>query len=216
MPPVPAPALRVKSRWFRSDRSHAPAQQASAMAFIVWRAAQQLLRRMRAADFDVDTGAPYFAFLREVLVFLVAVVDRLAAARLGDADRVAFTTALVQHLARTLADNEDELLGPPPAGAAPHAHRFIDLVNELAPHYAQFGADPQPADPQAGFTPDFAFMRYLGSRLEATLPPKDRLWVIDQVIAIEAPDAVAVVQRAMRELHDPAPRPRRPAAAGGD
>lgn len=213
--PAQLPAMRIKSTWFKPGGEHAPAEQASAMAFIVWRVAHQLLKRMRGADFDIDAGRPYFDFMHEVLVFLIAVVDRSAAARLPPADRVEFTTALVRHVARTLAENEEDLLGPPPAGAQPYADRFIDLVNELVQHYAEFDADPT-ADAQAGFQPGFAFLRYLGSRLEPTLPPKDRLWVLDQVMSIEAPEALGIVQRSMQDLYDPAPRRARRQAVSGD
>jgi hypothetical protein len=185
------------------------------MAFIVFRVAQNMLKRMRGADFDIDAGPPYFAFLREVLVFLGAVTDRIAHARLDDAARQEFTVALVRHMARTLQENEDRLLGPPPVGAPSHADTFIDLVNQLGQHYAEFGADPEALDPEAGFEPDFAFVRYLGSRLEPTLPEKDRRWVIEQVMAAEAPEAVAIVQRSMRDLWNAAPRrPRRATMSG--
>lgn len=213
--PAQLPAMRIKSTWFKPGAAHAPAEQANAMAFIVWRVAHQLLKRMRGADFDIDAGQPYFDFLSEVLVFLAAVVDRIAAVRLSAADRVEFTTALVRHVAGTLAENERDLLGPPPAGAEPYGDRFIDLFNELVQHYAEFGADPM-ADAQAGFQPSFAFLRYLGSRLEPTLPPKDRLWVLDQVMSIEAPEALGIVQRSMRELYDPAPRRTRRQGVSGD
>jgi hypothetical protein len=32
------------------------------------------------------------------------------------------------------------------------------------------------------------------------VPAKDRRWVIDQVMAIEAPEAVAMLQRAMQDV----------------
>jgi hypothetical protein len=210
------PAMRIKSHWFKPGAEKSAAEQASAMAFIVFRVAQNMLKRMRGADFDIDAGPPYFAFLREVLVFLGAVTDRIAHARLDDAGRQEFTVALVRHLARTLQENEDRLLGPPPAGAPSHADTFIDLVNQLGQHYAEFGADPEARDPEAGFEPDFAFVRYLGSRLEPTLPEKDRRWVIEQVMAAEAPEAVAIVQRSMRDLWDPTPRRARRATMSGE
>lgn len=213
--PPQLPAMRIKSQWFKPGASHSPAEQASAMAFIVFRVARRLLERMRGAQFDIDAGLPYFAFLRETLVFLIAVVDRIAAARLPPDDRVEFTTALARHVARTLAGNEDDLLGPPPPGAPSHADTFVDLVNEVVGHYAEFGADPA-ADAAASFQPDFAFLRYFASRLEPTLPGKDRLWVIDQVMAVEAPEALGVVQRSMRDLYDPAPRRARRMANTGD
>ena len=208
--------MRVKSHWFKPGAQKSHAEQASAMAFIVWRVAQQTLKRMRGADFEIDAGAPYFAFLREVLVFLVALTDRIAAARLTDAERAEFTTAFVHHLARTLQDNEDELLGAPAAGEPAHGESFIDLVNEVVQHYAEFGADPGATRRDAGFEPDFAYVRYLGHRLEPTLPEKDRHWVVDQVMAAEAPDAIGIVQRAMRDLYDPSPRRARRTTMSGD
>jgi hypothetical protein len=209
------PAMRLKTHWFKAGAEKSAAEQASAMAFIVFRVAQHTLKRMRGASFDIDAGPNYFAFLREVLVFLVAVTDRMAHARLTPDARLEFTVALVTHLARTLQENEDRLLGLPAAGEPSHGDTFIDLVNEVTQHYAEFGADPESTG-KPGFQPDFAFVRYLGHRLEATLPEKDRRWVIEQVMAAEAPEAVATVQRSMNELHDPAPRRARRAAMSGE
>ena len=203
---TPPPAPRLKSHWFRGGASKSAQQQASAAAFIVWRVARHTLDRMRRAGFDVEVGPPYFAFLREVLVFLVALADRIAYAREGAEGRIAFTAALVHHLARILQENEDDLLGPAPDGAPSNGDTFIDLVNEVTGHYAEFGA---------GFHPDFAFVRYLGRRLEPALPEKDRRWVLDQVMAVEAPEAVAMVQRSLRDLFDPAAtKARRPSTTG--
>ena len=209
------PAMRIKSQWFKSDGPKSAEQQASAMAFIVWRTALNMLKRMRGADFDVDAGAPYFAFMREVLVFLIAVVDRIAYVRMDDTERCAFTTALVRHCADTLADNENDLLGPRADGQSSQ-DSFIDLVNDIVNHYAEFGADTGVVEPDASFTPSFGFMRYLGSRLAPTLPAKDQHWVLDQVMASEAPEAVEVVQSAMRNLLSTEPRKPRRSGMSGD
>jgi len=66
---------------------------------------------------------------------------------------------------------------------------------------------------KAGFAAGNALYETL-SRI--TLPPADRRWVLDQVMATEAPDAVDVVQRAMRDLFSTEPRTRRRAALSGD
>ena len=210
------PALRIKSHWFKAGEPKSPTEQASAMAFIVWRVSQNMLKRMRGAHFDIDAGRPYFDFMREVLVFLIAVTDRIAHARLSTEARSEFTVALVRHLARTLQDNEDTLLGSLPAGGPSHADTFIDLVNEVSQHYGEFSADPATPDGGSGFHPSFGFVRNLGSRLEPTLPEKDRRWVIDQVMAAEAPEAVGIVQASMRDLYDAAPRRARRSSVSGD
>lgn len=202
--------MRIKSQWFRSGAAKTPQQTASAMAFIAWRVAQNMLKQMRSAHFDIDVGPQYFAFTREVLVFLTQVLDRMAYERMGPDGRAEFITALVRRVAEVLQENEDNLLGPPPAGQPSHYDEFIDLFNELADHYADFDFGPE--------GPDFAFVRYLGHRIEAIMPEKDQRWVVDQIMAAEVPEAVLYLQRAMQDVLSTEPRAPRPAraAASGD
>ena len=202
--------IRIKSQWFRSGTAKTPQQTASAMAFIAWRVAQNMLKQMRSAHFDIDIGPLYFAFTREVLVFLTQALDRMAFERMGAEARAVFITALVRRVAEVLQENEDNLLGQPPAGQPSHYDEFIDLFNELADHYADFGFD---AD-----GPDFACVRYLGHRIEALMPQKDKHWVVDQIMAIEVPEAVQMIQGAMQDVLSTEPRaPRRArTATSGD
>ncbi|MCI1193035.1 hypothetical protein MOJ79_14420 [Calidifontimicrobium sp. SYSU G02091] len=201
-------AMRLKTHWFKPEQPKSAEQRASAIAFIVWRVARQMLDRMRKAGFDIDVGPPYFAFLREVLVFLIQCADRIAYARQAGDERAAFTTALVLRTADFLEENEGDLLGPVAPGTASYRERFIDLFNEVAPHYAEFGYGDD--------GPDFGFRRYLGSRIEPLLPPKDRPWVLDQVMDIEAPEAVALVERGMAGVYSTEKRARRASALGAD
>ncbi len=201
--------IRIKSQWFRSGSVKTPQQTASAMAFITWRVAQNMLKQMRSAHFDIDIGPQYFAFTREVLVFLTQVLDRMAFERMGLEGRAEFITALVKRVAEVLEENEDNLLGAPSAGQPSHYDQFIDLFNGLADHYADFGFDAQ--------GPDFAFVRYLGHRIEALMPQKDQRWVVDQIMAAEVPDAVQMIQRAMHDVLSTEPRaPRTAHAIAGD
>ena len=202
--------IRIKSQWFSNGAAKTPQQTASAMAFITWRVAQNMLKQMRSAHFDIDIGPQYFAFTREVLVFLTQVLDRMAFERMGSEERGEFITALVKRVAEVLQENEDSLLGEPLAGQPSHYDEFIDLFNELADHYADFGFD---AD-----GPDFAFVRYLGHRIEAIMPLKDQRWVVDQIMATEVPEAVQMIQGAMQDVLSAEPRaPRRArTATSGD
>jgi len=202
--------MRIKSQWFQSETTKTPQQTASAMAFITWRVAQNTLKHMRSASFDIDVGPQYFAFTHEVLVFLTQVLDRMAHERMDDDARAEFMSALVQRVAEVLQENEDGLLGVPPAGEPSHYERFIDLFNQLADHYADFSYGPD--------GPDFAFMRYLGHRIEAIMPHKDQRWVIDQIMATEVPEAVETLKRGMHGVLSTEPRPARAsrASSSGD
>jgi hypothetical protein len=121
--------------------------------------------------------------------------------------RTPFTTALVLRVAEILRENEADLLGP--IAGDDYRDRFIDQFNTLCEHYAEFGWSDE-----AG--PDFDFVRYLGSRLEATVPEKDRRWVIDQVMAIEVPEAVGMLQRAMQGVFSTEPRSARRGGMSGE
>ena len=198
--------LRIKSEWFRDGVAKTPAQTASAMAFIVWRVAQNTLKQMRLAHFDIEVGPQYFAFTREMLVFLTQVLDRMAYERMGPEGRAEFITALVRRVAEVLQENEDALLGVPPAGAPSHYDEFIDLFNEITEHYAHFGYGSE--------GPDFAFTRYLGHRIEALMPAKDQRWVIDQMMATEVPEAVEIFRGAMVGVLSTESRAPRRARAG--
>lgn len=203
-------ALRIKSQWFQTGTAKTPQQTASAMAFIAWRVAQNTLKQMRSAHFDIDVGPQYFAFTREVLVFFTQVLDRMAHESMDPQARAEFITALVQRVAEILQDNEDTFLGALPDGQPSYYDQFIELFNELADHYADFGFDSQ--------GPDFAFVRYLGHRIEALMPVKDQRWVVEQIMAAEVPDAVQILRNAMQGVLSTEPRaPRRArSATSGD
>jgi hypothetical protein len=191
--------VRIKSHWFKDDEPKSAQQVAGAAAFIIWRVAQNALKRMRVAQFDIDPGPQFFAFSSEFLVFLIQIADRIAYQRLGASERVAFTTALAMRLGEILEDNQTDLLGP--AGDRSYRSRFISLFNDCSPDYAQFHYDDS--------GPDFPFLRYLGNRMLDIMPEKDHSWVVSQVMEIEAPEAVAMVQKSMADLFETGPRPAR-------
>jgi hypothetical protein len=197
--------VRVKSQWFNEGKSKRPAEIGAAMAFIAWRIARNTLENMRKANFDIDAGPAYFAFLAEVIAFVVQVADRIAYGHLDPAARVELTTTLANRAGETLAGNAADLLGATPEQGYKAA--LIDLVNRRAADYAGFGFGLE--------GPDFAFMRCFAAALVERVPEKDRTWVHDQVIAIEAPEIAATVRRSMDGLLGLAPRrPRRAGTSG--
>ncbi len=197
--------IRVKSTWFRPGRPHTPEEVAGALAFITWRVAQNMLKSMRRADFDIDPGPQYFDFLAEAVIFAIQVAWRLAYPRFDDAGRLAFMTALAHRTGEELAENRSRLLGDLDPAAIKAA--FIDLLNRRNGEYAEFGYGPE--------GPDFGFLRYFATVVAELMPAKDRRWTWDQVMAIEGPEAAAMIAKSVAGLFDETPRrPRRAASAG--
>ncbi len=190
--------MRIKSQWFKTDREKSTQEIAGALAFTIWRIADNALKNTRKANFEIAIGPQYFLFLTEFLVFLIQVADRIAHRQLSAEDRFAFTSTLANRVAETLAENQSRLMGD---SIAVHKQHFIDQLNQRASEYADFnyGSDG----------PEFAFTRYLAFCMREVMDEKDVEWVIDQMMSIEAPEAVDMVEGTMRNLYESEPRPSR-------
>ena len=165
------------------------------MAFTIWRIADNALKNTRKANFEIAIGSQYFLFLTEFLVFLIQVADRIAYRQLSAEDRFVFTSTLANRVAETLAENQSRLMGD---SIAAHKQDFIDNLNRRAGEYADFnyGVDG----------PEFAFTRYLAFCMREVMDERDVEWVIDQMMSIEAPEAVEMVERTLKNLLDTEPR----------
>lgn len=188
--------MRTKSKWFAKDQVREPKVLAGAVALNTWRLGLQSINSMRKAQFEIEASRQYFDFLREYLVFLNHVVDRFAFERLGGDERQQFTSALVKKTAEFLAENEARLLG---GEEAPVIDVFIKSFNQRGEDYSTFALDHG--------RPDFAFMRYCGFQLADVVCAQDRHWVMDQIMAIEAPEAVDTLIKLMDNLFATAGNP---------
>ena len=184
------PLRRTKSRFFNKDKARDPATLASVAAFTAWRLGLATIGQMRTAQFEIEAGPQYFEVLREYLVFLVQVADRLALARLSLPERRQFTVSMVKRLAELVAENESRLLAE---DDRPIRRQFIDLYNSRADDYAQL-------DFGEGVGQDVAFMRLASVALTRAVAPQDRAWVADQVMSFEAPTAVRTLRKVIDDL----------------
>jgi len=185
-------AIRLKSK-FHTQGQRSAATLASVVAVLAWKLGIESIKRMRKADYDIDIGRPYFEFVCEFLVFLAVSADRVAFRELDEADRIEFTTALATNIARFVEENNIMLLGEAVPGES--QRHFIDLFNRRSADYAEFGYD------ESG--PDFGFKRYFAACLRDVLPEKDKLWVVDQAMDIEAPEALKLLEKTLRGLFHP-------------
>ncbi len=198
--------MRIKSNWFKSGKQHTPQELGGALSFVTWRIADNALKNTRKANFEVSVGPQYFAFFNEFLFFLIHVADRIAYQRLSADERAIFTGTLANRVAETQAENQSRLLG---GTFAEHKQLFIDQVNQRGDGYADFdyGEDG----------PSFNFTRYLGYCMKQVMSEKDSDWIIDQMMSIEAPEAVEMVEKTIRNLLDTEPRQaRKRSSSSGD
>ena len=189
--------IRVKSNWQKKDhRQKTPQEIAGALAYIIWRTSDNTLKNIRKADFDIAIGPQYFAFLQEYLIFLVMVADRIVYTQLSEEGRMEFTGALANRVAEHQAENQTEWLG---GALREYKDSFVDMFNQRAGEYSDFH--------YTGVESSFTFILHLGQCMRDVVDEKDKTWVVDQIMAIEVPESVAILEKAMTGLFDDINKP---------
>jgi len=182
--------VRVKSKWNLRDRERSLSETGGALAFILWRIAQQGTLNLENEGFQTDTNAQRLDIITEFLAFLVHIVDRLTAEQFTVDQRRDFITALARHLADTMQENRTDA-----QGNGEYRQPLIERLNERAADYAEFAfADDEPG---------FAFRRYFGERVRAVMGERDNQWIAEQVMSIEVPQALKPLRKALRDLLPP-------------
>jgi hypothetical protein len=198
--------LRIKSSWFKEGRERTPQEISDALAFVVSRIADNALKNTRKAKFEIEVGVQYFDFLAEFLLFLIISADRIAYRELSEEDRLVFTSNLANRVAETYAENRSRLLVE---DLKECKRRFIDLLNQRAGEYAEFGYDEN--------GPAYTFYRYLAYCIGEIMTDADSGWIIDQIISFEAPEAIQMVEKTLRGLYEAEPKKsHRRASVSGD
>jgi len=173
---------------------------AGVIAMLAWKLAIDSIKRMRKVEYDIDLGSAYFSFVSEFMIFLAHAADRIAYRELAPEQRTEFTTALAQRMAVAIEDNRDMLQDDAAPGQC--QQHFLDLFNRRGAEYADHGYTED--------GPDFGFRRCFAACLKEVLPEKDRLWAVDQVMEIEAPEAIRALEKTLAGLFHPADKSRRP------
>ncbi len=182
-------AVRILSQ-FHTKGSRSPETLATVVAMLAWKLAIDSIKRMRDAWYDIEIGKPYFDFVCEFMVFLAQAADRIAHRSFEGTQRTAFTTALAIRLSEIVEENRDMLLGTAIPGEC--QRHFIDLFNRRGADYGEYDYDAK--------GPSFGFKRMFAAALREILPEKDRLWVIDQAMDIEAPAAIKALEKTLAGL----------------
>lgn len=197
-------AVRIRSRFHAGGRERTMAERASVVAMLSWKLSLDSIRRMRDARFDIDLGRPYFDYVVETMAFHAHYADRVAFDKLAPEQRGEFTTALAKRMAEAIEDNADMLLTASEPGAC--GRRFLEVFNAAGSDYAEYGCDEK--------GPDFGFRRAYAARVREGMPEKDKTWVYDQVMEIEAPEAVKAIGRTLEGLFGGEEKPPRRSREG--
>ena len=180
--------MRMNTQWHK-EKARSLDETASAVAFIIWRTSNQTLLALENEGFMTYSNAHRLEIVTECLAFLLQVADRLVYAdKMPNSVRSAFISATALHLARIYAENQQEL-----EVEGEHYQQLVDFFNEQAEAYSPFSF--------AGGEAKLDFLRHFATRVEKVIgDSKNKKWIIEQIIEINAPPMVEAVSKAIKKL----------------
>lgn len=189
-------ALRVKTVWFKKDGEQRPARDvASVLASTIWRLAERTVDGLSKADYDILTAERGVRIIGEMAAFLLHMSDRMVYGRIPDEERGGLIQGTATRLAEIVVENIHSLVVDDDFD---YRANFIDMLNRRGADYASFECAPA--------QPSFQVLRYLALAVREVMLEADQHWVADQVMEIQAPEALGTLKKTIDGFYPP-PRP---------
>ena len=179
---------RLKAKWNQKNRERTPEQIASAVSSNIWLLAADGCLNLENEGFETNTQSQRLDVISEFLAFSLHLVDRMTYGELEEDERVRFINALGVCLANLIYDNRLDANGP-----GEHRKEFIKLLNDRMDEYSE-------CDYQQDTGPGFSLRRIFGNHVMAVMGEKDKKWIPDYVMDMEAPKVVKGLERVMRGM----------------
>ena len=187
-------ALRVKTVWFKKDGEQRPAREvASVLASTIWRLAERTVDGLSKADYDIVTAERGVRIIGEMAAFLLHMSDRMAYGRVPEEERGRLIQGTATRLAEILVENIRSLVVD---DGFDYRANFIDMLNRRGADYASFECDPA--------KPSFQVLRYLALAVREVMVEADQHWVADQMMEIQAPEALGTLKKTLDGFYPPA------------
>ena len=190
-------ALRLKTVWFKNAGGRSSAEVASVLASTVWRLADEVVTNLSKFDCDIVTPERGVRILGEVAAFLLHMSDRMVYGRVPEAERAQLVQAAGRRLAELMEENIRKMGSDDDFD---YRANFIEFVNRRGADYATFDCAPD--------KPSFPLLRYLGLAVRELMLESDQPWVADQIMDIQAPEALGMLKKTVDGLLQP-PQPAR-------
>ena len=181
---------RLKAKWNQKNRERTPEQIASAIGSNVWLLAADGCLNLENEGFETSTHSQRLDVITEYLAFSLHLVDRMTYGELDENERTRFINALGVCLANLVQDNRVDANGP-----GEYRTAFVELLNQRMDDYSECRYDTETG-------PGFSLKRMLGNHVMEVMGKKDKKWIPDYVIDVEAPKIVKGINRVMHGMGD--------------
>lgn len=177
----------IKTRWRNKNAPRTAEERAGVIGANIWKIAIEIFKHLEKDGFRFGTDRQVTSIITEFIAFLVQLTDRTLYGQTSDAERAALINAVASHLAKTMENNQLDLLGP-----GDYRSPFIQTLNDRCGDYALFEYIER--------DPGYACLRYFGNKVSDAMASSDNKWVIEQIMEMEAPEMVRLIKKLVDEV----------------
>lgn len=177
--------MLIRNKWYKK-KSRSISDISSAIAFINWRIAKDAIEDLINEDFYLKKPE-VFAIIAEYLYFLIQCTDRLIVDKFEFEGRKKIIVQLAKYSAQHFQENKAADMAE-----GEYYLDFLQTFNKRTEHYSKFGfMDGEPNN---------NFLCYFGEKIKEIVSEKDKKWIAQQMIEIQAPKAFEKLKESVNNL----------------
>lgn len=183
--------MRLRIRNSFKNRDNATIQEkANILAFNIWQISLAGTKNLHEEDYIFTDDAQRVGVIREYLVFLVHVADRMVYDKLDEKERAIFVNELAQYTANQIQRNTEEIAGP-----GDYKANYLATINDRFDQYARGSFE--------GDKPGYSLLRMFGDNVCQIMgDDQTNKWTIDQIMDVDGPMLVAKMHASLMSIID--------------
>ncbi len=179
--------LRIRNS-FKNRDSATLEEKANILAYNIWQISLAGAKNLHQQDYIFDDDAQRVGVIREYLVFLVHLADRMVYDQLGETERAQFVNELAKYTANQIQRNTEEIAGP-----GDYKENYLATINERFDEYARGSFE--------NGMPGYSLLRMFGENVSQIMgDDQTNKWTIDQIMDIDGPMMVEKMAASLESI----------------
>jgi hypothetical protein len=166
--------LRIRNTFKNRDNATLE-EKANVLAYNIWQISLAGAKNLHEENYLFDNDAQRVGVIREYLVFMVHVADRMVYDKLDETERTTFVNVLAQYTAKQIQRNTEEIAGP-----GEYKANYLATINDRFNEYSQGSFEDG--------KPGYSLLRMFGENVRQIMgDDQTNKWTIDQIMDVDGP-----------------------------
>lgn len=181
--------LRIRNS-FKNREKASLEEKANILAYNIWQISLAGAKNLHEEDYVYTDDIQRVRVIREYLVFLVHVADRMVFDQLDEDERSRFVNELAKYTANQIQRNTEEIAGP-----GDYRESYLATINDRFSEYARGSFNDG--------KPGYSLLRMFGENVRQIMgDDQTNKWTIDQIMDVDGPMLVEKMAGSLNSVID--------------